>query len=483
MKLINRNIKINNRNFNLGKKEIIVVQGLGFVGSVMSLICANSKKNRMIFGIDLDNKISQQKINQLNRGKFPFKTADKKIQKELDKAIKKKNFYATTDKNVYKIADVIVVDINLDVLKKRNKRNNALNSYKVQINPFLKGIDTISKHCKENALIVIETTVPPGTTENLVKPLVLKNLKKRNLNLNKIMIGHSYERVMPGKQYVDSIRNYYRVFSGINNKSEDSTRNFLNSIINTKKYPLTKLRNTNESEIAKVLENSYRAMNISFMIEWSRFSEIAKANLYSIANAIKKRDTHNNIMLPGIGVGGYCLPKDSLLADWSSKKIFKSKKILKFSTEAICQNDMMPYYAYKFIQLKTNFSLKNKKILFLGCSYTKNVGDTRSSPVFQLLKNIQKNTKKLYVHDPYISYWHEAKIKTIKFSKIKQIKPNIIIYSTMHDEYKNNKFLINTFKKLKKNIKIFDLVGALNEKEQKILGNDKLEILGVGNFG
>jgi UDP-N-acetyl-D-glucosamine dehydrogenase len=459
-------------------KEKIVIQGMGFVGSAMSIVCANSSINRFVFGIDL--KKNNIKLNKFNQGVFPYKCEDKNLLTEYQKAIKNKKIIATSSIEPYKKADIIIVDTNLDVSKQYSKFNKI--SYKVKINEFLNGIRTIAKYCKENVLILIETTVPPGTTENLIKPIIQTNIKKRGLDINKIYIGHSYERVMPGINYFNSIKNYYRVYSGINKKSSEKTEKFLNSIINTKLYPLTKLNNTTESEIAKVLENSYRAMNISFMIEWSRFAEKSNSNIYSIVNAIRKRETHKNIMLPGIGVGGYCLPKDSLLADWSSKKIFSKKRILNFTKKAIEENDLMPFYSLNFIKENVK-NLKNKKIFFLGCSYSGNVGDTRNSPVLDLYKLLKKKENKIFVHDPYIDFWKDAKTKTIKLKQINKVQPDLLIFSTLHNKYVKNDSLIKSINKLKKKTYIFDLLGVLNEKEIKLLSKKHIiKVLGRGDL-
>ena len=101
--------------------------------------------------------------------------------------------------------------------------------------------------------------------------------------------------------------------------------------------------------MAKVLENSYRAMNISFMVEWSRFAEVAGVNLYDVVNAIRLRPTHSNMMLPGIGVGGYCLTKDPIMASWASQEFFEVAEGLGFSVSAVEVNDKMPEFAYKFV--------------------------------------------------------------------------------------------------------------------------------------
>jgi UDP-N-acetyl-D-mannosaminuronate dehydrogenase len=102
----------------------------------------------------------------------------------------------------------------------------------------------------------------------------------------------------------------------------------LRTVIRTDEYPLTKLGNTNATEMAKVLENSFRAMNIAFMVEWSRFAEEAGVDIYEVVKAIRMRPTHQNLMLPGLGVGGYCLTKDPLLASWARMNLFESDEKL-----------------------------------------------------------------------------------------------------------------------------------------------------------
>ena len=111
-------------------------------------------------------------------------------------------------------------------------------------------------------------------------------------------------------------------FLGKTKKVQMPPKNFLNTIINTSHARLTRLESTTASEMAKVLENSYRATNIAFAVEWSRFAEEAGVNLWTIVRAIRERSTHANLMFPNIGVGGYCLTKDPLLASWSRKIFF-----------------------------------------------------------------------------------------------------------------------------------------------------------------
>ena len=187
---------------------------------------------------------------------------------------------------------------------------------------------------------------------------------------------------MPETNYIDSIQNFYRVFSGIDEKSSLATEKFLKTIIKTDQYPLTKLHSTTSTEMAKVLENSFRAMNIAFVVEWTRFAEEAGVNFYQIIDAIKMRPTHKNIMYPGIGVGGYCLTKDPLLASWSRKELFNGLDILSQSEEGVKINDKMPIYAFNFFKNQVKIlDYKINNIALFGVSYRGDVGDTRFSPV------------------------------------------------------------------------------------------------------
>jgi nucleotide sugar dehydrogenase len=231
----------------------------------------------------------------------------------------------------------------------------------VDLTPFKKAIEAIGSCCKEDVLVLVETTVPPGTSLKVVKPILQEALKNRGLSTDKIKVGHSYERVMPGPKYIDSIQNFYRVFAGTDEQSADAVEKFLRTVIRTDEYPLTKLGNTNATEMAKVLENSFRAMNIAFMVEWSRFAEEAGVDIYEVVKAIRMRPTHQNLMLPGLGVGGYCLTKDPLLASWARMNLFESDEKLGQSEKGVHINDKMPLYAFEYLQSQYKNSLEGKK--------------------------------------------------------------------------------------------------------------------------
>jgi len=463
-------------------KEIVVVQGLGFVGAVMSLICANAiAKEYIVLGVDLPTEESYWRIASINDGLFPVKSADPKIEEFYGESRKKGNFLATFHSISYAVADIIIVDINLDVQKQSDDHHNLIN-FDVDLSGFKSAINTIAYNCKEDVLILIETTVPPGSTEKLVRPIIERGLHARGLSLDHYRLGHSYERVMPGPNYIDSIQNFYRVYSGIDEASASAVEEFLRTIIYTESYPLTRLGNTTATEMAKVLENSFRAMNIAFIVEWSRFAEEAGVNLFDVVNAIRMRPTHKNMMLPGIGVGGYCLTKDPLLASWSRLNLFESKDGLYQSEVGVKINDKMPQYAFEFLIRNYSNTLNNKRVLLLGVSYLNDVGDTRYSPVDYLFDLLNNAYATVVTHDPYVNYWEEKETKVeCDLKKVMSNEYEIIIISTGHSEYKSNRFLVDSLVK-QKNVFILDTINIFTEAEIEIIQkHHEIKILGRGD--
>jgi len=435
-------------------KEIIVVQGLGFVGTAMSLVCANSEtKDYAVIGLDLPSEDSYWKIGMIKNGELPLESSDPNIRNYFNKAQEKKSFFATADKTVLKYADYVIVDVNLDVKKDQNT-----NEFQVQMQGFKSAIEDLGKNCKEDVLVLVETTVPPGTCKNIVKPIIDQCFKSRNMEIEKYILGHSYERVMPGPNYLNSIKNFYRVYSAIKETDADEVERFLMTLISVEEYPLTRLHSTQATEMAKVLENSYRAMNISFIVEWSRFAEDAGIDLYEVVDAIRMRPTHSNMMYPGIGVGGYCLTKDPLIASWASQEFFNSN-ILGMSEKAVITNDRMPIDAYNYFKNKIISTFQHiNKIAILGVAYGPGIGDTRFSPVESLFKKLYEQKFELTCFDPFIAHWEELNIEVkSNFEDINKTLFDCVIIATKHEEFESLDLIV---KMLDEGIIVYDTVGA-----------------------
>ena len=466
---------------NIGKK-VIVVQGLGYVGSVMAVVCANAIEDEYaVIGIDLPDKNTFWKIQSINDGDFPLIAEDPKIEQFYRNALHKGNLYATCDEYVYSLADVIIVDVGLDVQIQKSSTNDIL-EYDVSLSNFKNAIKSIANKCKEDLIILVETTVPPGTTKKIVDRIIKSGLKKRGLSNQSFRLGHSSERVMPGENYIDSIQNFYRVYSGIDEKSAHAIEYFLKTIISTDKYPLTRLSSTNASEIAKVLENSYRAVNIAFIEEWSRFAEESGVNLFEIIDAIKLRPTHSNMMFPGLGVGGYCLTKDPLLANWSLKEHFSSSKNLDFSERSVFINNMMPKSAFNFLISKYFEQVENKNVLLLGITYRGDVSDTRSSPVNLFYDECIQIGCKIYAHDPYVNFWAEKQIQVHShLGEVLTQEFDVVVISAGHSKFKTRKFIDNLI--LARPKLIYDSIGLLTDKDIKRLQNSsKVCVIGRGDL-
>lgn len=458
-------------------KSVVVIQGLGFVGSVMSIVVANSDQNEYaVIGIDLPTR--QNIVDELNRGIFPINSTDKKVYEYYELACERGNFLATTDTYAYEKADIVIVDINLDVQKVSSNSRDLL-SYDVSLIGFKKAMEDIAKSCKQDVLVLIETTVPPGTCQKIVKPIFDKAFAERGLEPT-FSIGHSYERVMPGPGYVDSIKNFYRVYSGIDENSADKVERFLKTVISTDNYPLTRLRNTNATEMSKVLENSFRAMNIAFIQEWTEFAESAGVDLFEVISAIRMRPTHNNIMRPGLGVGGYCLTKDPLLASWASQTLFDSVELSQ-SEAAVRINDKMPMYTFHRIIDELGRDLSSKKTLILGISYLHNVGDTRYTPVELLYEQLIEANSEITLHDPFVEFWEEKELSTIHDDEISSGNYDIIIIGTPHDIYVKDGILENILNE-RNGLLVIDPHGCLSyEFIIKFNNKHNFKVIGRGN--
>ncbi len=394
-------------------REIVVVMGVGFVGAVMAAIVADTvdekkQPSKFVIGMQRPSVRSFWKIPLLNRGISPVKAEDPEVDPMIDRCvIEKKTLIATYIYEVLSLADVVVVDVQCDYIKEElgNVRNGHTDMAALE-----SSIAVIAENIQANALVLIETTVAPGTTEQVAYPIIKKIFKKRNIKSDPLL-AHSYERVMPGRNYVASIRDFWRVCSGINDESKRRVVKFLNEVLNTDEYPLTVMDRPIESETAKIVENSYRATILAFLDEWSLYAERNGVDLIKVIDAIKVRPTHSNLIFPGPGIGGYCLPKDGGLGVWAYKHILGFEDdIFKITPQAIDINDTRGMHA----AVITRDALRNmglpvaaSDILVLGAAYREDVGDTRYSGSEILIRKLAEMGAEIRVHDPYVKHWWE----------------------------------------------------------------------------
>ena len=192
---------------------------------------------------------------------------------------------------------------------------------------------------------------------------------------------------------------------------------FLSEVLNTDKFPLTVLDRPIESETAKIVENSYRATILAFLDEWSLFAERNGVDLKKIVDAIRVRPTHSNMIFPGPGIGGYCLPKDGGLGVWAYKHILGwSDDIFKITPIAININDTRALHAAQLVRdalRNMDRPIAAAEVLLLGAAYREDVGDTRYSGSELLVRRLTEMGADVRVHDPYVEHWWELERRTL----------------------------------------------------------------------
>ncbi|MCK7504357.1 MAG: nucleotide sugar dehydrogenase [Desulfobacterales bacterium] len=394
-------------------QEIVVVMGLGFVGSVMAAIVAdttkkNGKSGKFVIGMQRPSTRSYWKIPKLNEGVSPVKAEDPEVDPMIRRCVlDKRTLVATFVYDVLKLADVVVVDVQLDYAK--NELGNVRNG-QVEMTALEESFDIIAHRIPAHCLVLIETTVAPGTTEQVALPAMRKVFRQRGIKSDPL-IAHSYERVMPGRDYVASIRDFWRVCSGVNEKAKQRVVKFLNEVLNTQKFPLTVLDRPIESETAKVVENSYRATILAFLDEWSLFAERNGVDIIKVIKAIKVRPTHSNMIFPGPGIGGYCLPKDGGLGVWANRHILGFEDdTFRITPLAIDINDTRSLHAAQLVRdalRNMSVPIASAEVLILGASYREDVGDTRYSGSEILIRRLTEMGAEIRVHDPYVDHWFE----------------------------------------------------------------------------
>ena len=256
-------------------KEIVVVMGVGFVGAVMAAIVADTvnmesgQPSKFVIGCQRPSVRSYWKIPLLNRGVSPVKAEDPEVEPMIARCVlEKKTLVATYNSDCLKFADCVVVDVQCDYTK--NDLGNMRTGH-VEMGALEATIKTIGEKIPPNCLTLIETTVAPGTTEFVAWPIMKKAFAVRDIE-SEPLLSHSFERVMPGKEYVSSIRDFWRVCSGCNAEARERVEKFLREVLNTEEFPLTVMDRPIESETTKIVENSFRATLLAFLDEGSLFA-------------------------------------------------------------------------------------------------------------------------------------------------------------------------------------------------------------------
>ena len=446
------------------EREIVVVMGVGFVGAIMAGVVADSvnrttgKPGKFVLAMQRPSARSYWKIPYLQRGLPPVQSEDPEVEEIIRRCVlEKKTLSATFSFDALSLADVVVVDVQCDYVK---DKLGDMRVGRADIAALEESFKVIGEKIQPHCLVLIETTVPPGTTEYIAYPILQRCFETRGLvhpaviddgrglqseppfaqsaicNLQSAiqnpppsssadhsafriphsafplpLLAHSYERVMPGRNYVASVRDFWRVCSGVNPVARERVVRFLSEVLNVEQYPLTVMDRPVESETCKIVENSYRATILAFMDEWSRFAERHGVDITKVIQAIRVRPTHSNMMFPGPGIGGYCLPKDGALGQWGIRNLLGDEELsFPITTAAININDARGVHAAELCcdaLAALGRPVAGARILICGASYREDVGDTRYSGSELIARRLAELAAAIRVHDPYVEHWHE----------------------------------------------------------------------------
>ena len=382
-----------------------------------------------VIGVERDNEQGSARAAAMARGDFPFTSPDRLLNETIRIAHAEGNLGATTDPSAYKLANVVVVDVNLDVVEGETGTHANMAGFEAAIR-------ILGERLSAGALVMVETTVPPGTCENIVKPILRRACIDRGLPEDGFLLAHSFERVMPGPGYLDSVINFWRVYAGSDEKAADVCEAFLRKVINIGDYPLRRLNSMTASETAKVLENSYRAANIAFIEEWSRFAEASGIDLFEVIEAVRDRPTHNNIRQPGFGVGGYCLTKDPLFPMAASSAFLKDHALsFPFSELSVAVNRRMPIVNLDRIENFLGGKLRGKRLMLMGVAYRSEVDDTRNAPAEAFYREARTRGAVLLCHDPFVRHWEELELD-VAATPPDPIDVDAVVFAVPHRAYR-----------------------------------------------
>jgi UDP-N-acetyl-D-mannosaminuronic acid dehydrogenase len=346
--------------------------------------------------------------------------------------VDKKSFYATDDYSRLSDRDIIIICVQTPV----NQYNEP------DYIDLKEAIHEMSWKMKSGALIIIESTLAPGTTENIIIPIIEQTGLKAGKDF---LLAYSFERLMPGK-LLQSIKELPRIVGGFDKESEYRAKKLYSSIIKAPIYTT----NIKTAEATKTIENAYRDVNIAFANEMALICESLGINVYEVQELINTR-SERMMHLPGTGVGGHCLPKDTWLLLYGLKLYGKKTVHTQFVELARSINNSMPHHIisllYECLTIKEK-RFTNIKVAILGAAYLENSDDIRNSPTYDLVHQLLSLGSEVIVHDPYVKEFHGVNLTNNIKTALKD--SDALVVATKHKEYlaidlEDIKGLMNTF--------------------------------------
>jgi len=409
-------------------KYNLAVIGLGYVGLPLAIEAANNKLK--VAGYDINKSV----VDSLNKSTSHVEDITDKV---LEDALSK-DFLITSDSSVLGESEFIVISV-----------PTPLTDYQPDLSYVEAATKSISENLTKGQIIILESTTYPGTTLEIVKPILEKN---SNLVAGEdFLLGYSPERIDPGNKEW-TFKNTPKIVSGINEKSLKKISEFYNSIIDE----VVEVSGTREAEMVKLIENTYRQVNIAMVNELAILSNMLNIDIWEVVDAAKTKPFGFQSFRPGPGVGGHCIPIDPKYLSFKTRQIGQPVRFVELAQEI---NNSMPNYVVSRISElmnKKEILFKNSKILILGVAYKKDIGDTRESPAIHIIESLLDKSVEVSFYDPYVDELivnNESISKEIVIENISDY--DIVIIHTPHTSF--NKIDFENIKPL-----IFDTTGSFS---------------------
>lgn len=366
--------------------KLIVVIGMGYVGIPCAALLADVAGHKVI-GVQRRSERSGWKIDALNQGKSPFEGHEPGLAELIARVVEKGTFRVTDDVAVCRDADVILIDVQTPTDSVRVPQYLSLREVSAGVGQYM----------QKGTLVVIESTVAPGTTQNIVQPILEET---SGMKAGKdFHLAFSYERVMPGK-LLEYMVDFPRVVGGIDVQSTELAVELYHTIV---KREIT-ATDVLTAELAKTVENAYRDVNIAFANEIALICESLGVDVYEMRELINARpDRHMH--LSGAGVGGHCLPKDTWLLRFGVKEYGTRDVDTAMITLARRINDAMPDHMVRLVEealAEAGREVKGSRVAVLGIAYLEDSDDIRNTPAQPLINALRARGASVIAHDPFV---------------------------------------------------------------------------------
>lgn len=385
----------------------IGIIGLGYVGLPFALLCV--KKGFKVLGIDLD----EHKIQNLKQGKSYLPDVNDDSIKE---AVETGRFFFTDDYDFIQDVDAIIICV-----------PTPLTSFHTPDLSYLQqSAQSISKRIKKGQLIVVESSTYPGTTCEVLVPI----LEKSHLVVGKdIFIGYSPERIDPGN-HLFAVEKIPKIISGISSECLSKIEQLYSQIFEH----VVIVSSTKVAEMAKLLENSYRFINISFINEIAMICEQMNIDIWEVIKAAKTKPYGFSDFYPGPGIGGHCIPIDPLYLNWKAKQYGLQSSFIDLSHQI--NHQISNYIIQKIQQLLSPKKLSDSTIFIYGIAYKKDINDARESPAIDIINKLLMKNAKVQYHDPFVPSFtmNKETIKSVEMTNELLQNADIAIILTDHSK-------------------------------------------------